>query len=134
MLVDHKQELQFADGMTKQSAASLLAQRLRSHTTCLKPDPNFTASKKKTLESRKQSQMRYALTKPLAQMAMFASLATTTTAHSIEHTDNFQDHLMDNQNFIFLTGFTLMVAMLRQPDMAPLHPSGKQATAAPQNR
>ena len=50
------------------------------------PEANFTASKKKTLESRKQSQMRYALTKPLAQMAMIASLATTTTAHSTEPT------------------------------------------------
>ena len=98
--------------MTKQSAASLLAQRLRSHTTCLKPDPNFTASKKKTLESRKQNQMCYVLTKPLAQMAIIASLATTSIAHSTKPTDKLQDHLMDNQNFIFLTDFTLMVTML----------------------
>ena len=30
-------ELQFADGMTKHSAAALITQRLRSHITCLRP-------------------------------------------------------------------------------------------------
>ena len=40
------------------------------------------------------------------------ALATTTTAHSTEPTDQLQDNLMDNQNFIFLVGFTLMLAML----------------------
>ena len=44
-------ELQYADGMTKQAAAGLLAQRLRSHTTCLRPDASFTASKKKSLDA-----------------------------------------------------------------------------------
>ena len=105
-------ELQFADGMTKQSATSLLAQRLRNHVICLKLDPNFTISKKKILEHRKESQMRYAFTKPLTQMTIFASLATTTTAHSIELPDHNQDHLMDNQNLIFLADFTLMIAFL----------------------
>ena len=47
----------------------------------LRPEPNFTASKKKTLENRRQSQMRYAPTKPLGHLAM---LAATTTAHSTE--------------------------------------------------
>ena len=56
--------------------------------------------------------MRYAYTKPLTQMAMFATLPTTTTAHTTEPPDHNQDRMMDNQNFIFLAGFTLMIALL----------------------
>ena len=104
-------ELQFADGMTKHSAAALLAQRLRSHITCRRPDPNFTAAKKKTVEQRKSSQMRYAVTKPTAQLALLASLATTTTAHSTNLTEPPTDN-MDYQNFTFLAVFTVMVALL----------------------
>lgn len=39
-------ELQYADGPTKQAAAQLLADRLRSHITRLKTDVTFQASKK----------------------------------------------------------------------------------------
>ena len=54
-------ELQFADGMAKQAAAGLLAQRLRSH-VC--DHANFTASKKKSLDQRRQSQARCATQSP----------------------------------------------------------------------
>ena len=103
-------EFQFADSMTKHSAAVPLAQRLRSDITCLRPNPNFTAAKKKTFEQRKNSQMRHAVTKPTAELASLASLATTTIANSM-HLAEPTDH-MDYQNFTFLTVFTVMVALL----------------------
>ena len=47
-------ELQYSDGLTKASAAQLLADRLRSHLTRLKSDEDFVASKKKTAAERKK--------------------------------------------------------------------------------
>ena len=99
-------ELQYADGMTKNTAASLLAQRRRTHVTCLRPDPNFTASKKKTLQQRKQSQMRYAIPKKATQMAMMASMTTQTMA---THTDNNNTNHTDNMNN---DNFTLAIALV----------------------
>ena len=88
------------DQPKRRKPTSTKATPLRIHTTCLNPDPNFT-SKKNTFESRKQSQMRYAPTQPLAHMAIIDSLPTTTTAHSTKPTDHLQDNMMNNQNFIF---------------------------------
>ena len=67
-------ELQYADGMTKASAAALLAQRLRTHYTSVKPDDQFIAAKKKSAADRKKSAEQFALRKP--QRAMQALLAT----------------------------------------------------------
>ena len=67
-------ELQYADGMTKASAAALLAQRLRTHYTSVKPDDQFIAAKKKNAADRKKSAEQFALRKP--QRAMQALLAT----------------------------------------------------------
>ena len=50
-------ELQYSDGLTKASAAQLLADRLRSHLTRLKSDEDFVASKEK-VSSRKKERHR----------------------------------------------------------------------------
>jgi len=106
-------ELQYADGMTKNTAASLLAQRLRTHVTCLRPDPNFTASKKKTLQQRKQSQMRYAIPKKTKQMAMMASMTTTTVALNTDNNNTIHTDNMNDNNFMFLIIlFTLAIALV----------------------
>ena len=106
-------ELQYADGMTKNTAASLLAQRLRTHVTCLRPDPNFTASKKKTLQQRKQSQMRYAIPKKATQMAMMASMTTTTVALNTDNNNAIHTDNMNDNNFMFLIIlFTLAIALV----------------------
>ena len=55
--------------------------------------------------------MHYAVTKPTAQLALLASLATTTTAHSTNPIESPTDN-MDYQNFTFLVVFTVMVALL----------------------
>ena len=95
--------------MTKNTAANLLAQRLRTHVTCLRPDPNFTASKKKTLQQRRQSQMRCAIPKKAAQTAMMASMISTTMVQTTYNTtiDN-----IDNNKFVFLILFTLAIALI----------------------
>ena len=67
-------ELQYADGLTKDSAAQLLADRLRSHLTKLKADETFQAAKKKDAAQRKKNAEMYAVKKP--KRAMKALLAT----------------------------------------------------------
>ena len=47
-------ELQYADGLTKSSAAQLLADRMRSHLTRLRSDEDFVAAKKKTPWEREE--------------------------------------------------------------------------------
>ena len=54
-------ELQYSDGLTKASAAQLLADRLRSHLTRLKSDEDFVASKKKSAAERKKGTEKYAI-------------------------------------------------------------------------
>ena len=57
-------ELQFSDGLTKDSAAQLLAERLRTHMTRVKPDPNFQAAKRKDPVARKAGAEAYAQKRP----------------------------------------------------------------------
>lgn len=67
-------ELQFADGMTKASAATLLAQRLRTHFTSIRPDEQFVAAKRKSAAERRKNAEQFALRKP--QRALQTLLAT----------------------------------------------------------
>ena len=97
-------ELQFADGMTKSSAAMLLAQRLRTHMTRIKPDPNFVAAKKKTPEQRKASQEQYAVKKP--EKALLAVLSTT-LMHPVMADET--EGAFSSDNMLFLVFFTLMM-------------------------
>ena len=68
-------ELQFSDGLTKDSAAHLLAERLRTHMTRVKPDPSFQAAKKKDAAARKAGAEAYAQKRP--SRALQAALITT---------------------------------------------------------
>ena len=71
-------ELQFADGLTKSSAAQLLAQRLRCHATRIKPDYEFVASKKKTPEQRKKASEEFAIKKPKKPLQTALALTAAT--------------------------------------------------------
>ena len=101
-------ELQYADGMTKQAASLLLAERLRTHTTCLKPDGTFTASKKKTPEERRQNQQRYAAKRPsrAVQAAVLWSVATAAQATT---EDDAEEHTFSN--LVTLAAFTMLVVL-----------------------
>ena len=72
-------ELQYSDGLTKGSAAQLLANKLRSHLTRLKSDEDFVASKKKSAAERKKGAEKYAIKKSTFSTAttMFAAFCTT---------------------------------------------------------
>ena len=73
-------ELQYADGLTKDSAAQLLADRLRSHLTKLKADETFQAAKKKDAAQRKKNAEMYAIKKPKRAMkALLATILWTTS-------------------------------------------------------
>ena len=101
-------EIQYADGMTKNSAAMLLAQRLRTHLTRIKPDPNFTAAKKKTPEQRKASQEQYAIKKP--ERALMATIATTLLAPTVA-SDSEMSTSQDNMIFFMFFTFLVMFAV-----------------------
>jgi hypothetical protein len=67
-------ERQYSDGLTKQSAAQLLADRMRTHLVKLKSDENFQAAKRKDAKERKKSAEMYAAKRPgRAMVAMFAT-------------------------------------------------------------
>ena len=53
-------ERQYSDGLTKQSAAQLLADRMRPHLVKLKSDESFQAAKRKDAKERKKSAEMYA--------------------------------------------------------------------------
>ncbi len=74
-------ELQYADGLTKDSAAQLLADRLRSHLTRLKADEPFQAAKKKDASQRKKNTEMYAIKKP--KRALQSMLATVMMANTL---------------------------------------------------
>jgi hypothetical protein len=57
-------EQQYADGLTKQSAAQLLADRLRFHLVKLKSDMSFQAAKKKSPQERKRTAEMFAVKRP----------------------------------------------------------------------
>ena len=57
-------ERQFADGLTKESARQLLADRLRYGRIKFVWDPEYTAAKKKTKQSRDQNEAEHAMARP----------------------------------------------------------------------
>ena len=74
-------ELQFSDGLTKDSAAQLLAERLHTHMTRVKPDPNFQAAKRKDPVARKAGAEAYAQKRPTRALQA-AVLAAGAGVHS----------------------------------------------------
>ena len=84
-------ELQYADGLTKDAAALLLAQRLRSHKTRIKLDLQFQAAKKKDAQSRKENAELYAIKRPVRalQSAVVAGLMTGAQAQADYDGDTF---------------------------------------------
>ena len=77
-------ELQYSDGLTKDTAAQLLAERLRTHMTRVKPDPSFQAAKKKDAASRKANAEAYAQKRPTrALQAALLSFGADATADII---------------------------------------------------
>ena len=90
-------ELQYADGLTKESAAQLLADRLRSHQTRLKSDLTFQAAKRKTANERKKGAEMYAIKKPgRAMHAMFAGLLNVVNALDYDNKTNNTETEMPN--------------------------------------
>jgi hypothetical protein len=82
-------EQQYADGLTKQTAAQLLAERLRTHMVKLKSDTTFQAAKKKTPQERQRNTKMYAMKKPQrALQAMFAMCWTGSSATYLDTTNN----------------------------------------------
>jgi len=61
-------ERQFADGLTKESARQLLADRLRYGQIKFVWDPNYTAAKKKTKQSRDINEGEHAMARPNRHM------------------------------------------------------------------
>jgi hypothetical protein len=113
-------ELQYSDGLTKASAAQLLADRLRSHLTRLKSDEDFVASKKKTAAERKKGAEKYAIRKPTAMTTattMFAAFCTAATQAMPYEIDETYDQEM-NYTYILDTNdseyelTTTIIAML----------------------
>eukprot|EP00438_Fugacium_kawagutii_P008129 Skav234370 [mRNA] locus=scaffold2071:53675:57820:- [translate_table: standard] len=117
-------ELQFADGMTKPAAAQLLAERLRTHTTTIKPDNSFTAAKKKDATARKKSAEQFAIKRPrraLQALMATAYLAMVSDAANTEHnqqqfndqhtTLNTSTSTSDNDNTIFIISMSILVVL-----------------------
>ena len=109
-------ELQYSDGLTKASAAQLLADRLRSHLTRLKSNEDFVASKKKSAAERKKGTEKYAIRKPprTATATMFAAFCTSAAAamdfdlnetYAIENkaTNTYNLNYLDSEGELFTT-------------------------------
>eukprot|EP00435_Cladocopium_sp_Y103_P035989 s155_g9.t1 len=105
-------ELQYANGLTKQSAAQLLAERLRTHLVRLRSDINFQAAKKKTAQERKKNAEMFALKKPQrAMQAMFAMCWTTSSATNINNTNDTTFTYNDLYPGMFQLLYTLIIAI-----------------------
>ena len=115
-------ELQYSDGLTKASAAQLLADRLRSHLTRLKSDEDFVASKKKSAAERKRSTEKYAIRKAssTATATMFAAFCTSAAAamdydlnetYAIENktTNTYNLNYLDSDSELFTTIMTIVM-------------------------
>ena len=90
-------ELQYADGLTKEAAAQLLADRLRSHRTKLKSDLTFQAAKRKTAGERKKNAEMFAVKKPArAMQAMFAGLLNVVSVVNAAEID-FKNINLENE-------------------------------------
>ena len=112
-------ELQYADGLTKDSAAPLLGQRLRSHMTKLMSDETFQASKKKSVASRRKGESMYAIKRP--ERAMYAMFSTyflnTVNAHVYQEGDhrpqsrNYETEEYDVFDFAMMILFTMLIGI-----------------------
>ena len=71
-------ERQYADGLTKTSAAQLLADRLRVHEPRLMEDSTYQAARKKPLEERRASAYQYA--RPRSSTTRTTTSTATSTA------------------------------------------------------
>ena len=94
-------ERQYSDGLTKQSAAQLLADRLRTHLVKLTSDVTFEASKKKGPKERRKNALMYAEKKPsraLAAMSAMCMMATC-SAEEIDIQYNPNHYYFINLNF-----------------------------------
>ena len=65
-------ERQLADGLTKESATQLLADRLRTHRNRLTDDSSYQAARRKDASQRHASAVEFALSRPQAFTAMVA--------------------------------------------------------------
>ena len=65
-------ERQYADGLTKDSATQLLADRLRTHMHKIVADDTYQASRKKTVTDRQKSAQQFAQPRAAATAAAFA--------------------------------------------------------------
>ena len=114
-------ELQYADGLTKDSAAQLLADRLRSHLTKLKADDTFQAAKKKDAVQRKKNAEMYAIKKP--KRAMKAMLATVlwTTCRGQEEREPiiYIDQTNDLVLYLLVTIIVILMGNLYMPGIGP---------------
>ena len=106
-------ERQYSDGLTKQSAAQLHADRMRTHLVKLKSDENFQAAKRKDAKERKKSAEMYAAKKPSrAMVAMFATCMAKACAAEeidIQHNPNHFYYINFNFNFNIVPFFILTI-------------------------
>ena len=107
-------ELQYADGLTKESAAQLLANRLRSHLTKLKADETFQAAKKKDAAQRRKNAEMYAVKKP--NRAMKALLATVLWSTCSGQEDRELIIYIDQTNDLVLYLIVILLGNLYMPD------------------
>eukprot|EP00435_Cladocopium_sp_Y103_P030266 s1779_g7.t1 len=103
-------ELQFADGLTKESAGQLLADRLRSHVTRLKTDETFQASKKKDAATRKRNTEMYAIKKPKRALQAMSAVLTGAFAQ----TNNYENDecKIQNQPYFDIAGYLTILLTL----------------------
>ena len=87
-------EVQYSDGLTKQSARQLLADRLRTHVLKLKSDTEFQAAKKKSPAERQKNARKYAMSRAamkvggLAHAIFLASMVSTAEGAGKESSQN----------------------------------------------
>ena len=94
-------ERRYSDGLTKQNAAQLLADRLRTHMVKLTSDITFEASKKKDPKQRRQNALMYAEKKPSRALAAMFSMCmmATCSAEEIDIQYNPNHYYFINLNF-----------------------------------
>ena len=86
-------EVQYSDGLTKQAARQLLADRLRTHVLKLTADTDFQAAKKKTPAERQKNARKYAMTRAsmkiggLAHVIFLANMVATADGAGEETTE-----------------------------------------------
>ena len=108
-------ERQYSDGLTKQSAAQLLADRLRTHLVKLTSDVSFEAAKRKDPKERRKNALMYAEKKPSrALTAMFAMCTMATCGAEeiyIQDNSNHFNYIDFNINLVLML-ITMIMALL----------------------